>query len=108
MKKLLFIFTILLFALTSCAPAKKSLTNEILGNWKSAEGFTIEFRAGGSGYIPGVAGKIPDSSFDYTIVDESHIQLHLQGQIQTIGITIAGDQLTWKDELGEVAYTRIK
>ena len=108
MKKLIFMLTIILLALTSCAPAKKHLAQDILDNWKNSDGYTIEFRSGGNGFIPGVAGKIPDSDFTYTIIDESHVQIDVQGQQQTIEITIAGDQMTWKDDLGEVAYTRVK
>jgi hypothetical protein len=108
MKKLFLALAILFFALTACTPAKKPLTQEILGAWKNTDGYTIEFRSGGSGFIPGVAGKIPDTNFTYTIVDENHIQMDLQGENQKIEIDISGDHLTWKDDLGEVAYTRIK
>ncbi len=108
MKKLIFAFAILFLALTACAPAKKPLAQEILGNWKNTAGYTIEFRSGGSGFIPGVAGKIPDSNFTYTVVDENHIQMNLLGENQTIEIDISGDHLTWKDDLGDVAYNRVK
>jgi hypothetical protein len=108
MKKLALILAIFLFVLTSCVSAQKTLGDEILGTWKNSEGFNIEFRSGGIGFIPGVAGQIPDANFNYTIVDESHVQLDLQGQRQTIQITIAGEKLTWKDDLGEVSYTRVK
>ena len=107
MKKLVFALAIFLFALSSCTAAKKPLAQEILGTWKNTEGYTIEFHSAGSGFIPGVAGKIPDSNFTYAVVDESHIQINLQGVNQTIGIEITGDNLAWKDELGEVEYTRV-
>jgi hypothetical protein len=51
---------------------------------------------------------IADSNFLYTVIDESHIQFDLQGQTITIEITINDDQLTWKDDLGVVSYTRVK
>ncbi len=106
MKPTLVILTVISLILSACAPAEKTLADRIQGTWKSTEGFSIEFHGDGTGFIPGVAGKIPDTSFNYSIVDESHVQLDLQGQMQTIGITISDDKLTWKDDLGEVEYTR--
>ncbi len=94
--------------LASCAPAKITLVDDILGTWKNNEGYTIQFKDGGTGFIPGVPGKIADSSFTYTVTDNSHINIDVGGHIQTIEIHISGDQLTWKDDLGEVAYTRVK
>ena len=108
MKRIIFILTIALFFLTACTKQNNSLSDEIVGTWKNTSGFTIQFNSGGTGFIPGVAGEIPDSSFSYTVVDESHIQLNYQEQLFTIEITINGDQLTWKDNLGEVSYTRVK
>jgi hypothetical protein len=55
-----------------------------------------------------VEGKIPDSTFVYTVIDGSHITINLGGQKFTIEILIDGDNLTWKDSLGEVKYTRVK
>ena len=108
MKRTILFLAILMLVLTSCAQAKKSLADDIVGTWKDKDGYTIQFKSGGSGFIPGVAGSIPDSTFVYSIVDDSHIKIDLQGQSQTIEILISGDQLTWKDELGEVIYTRVK
>jgi hypothetical protein len=108
MKRILLALAILLLLLTACAPAKKSLGDEILGNWINTDGYTIQFQPGGNGFIPGVPGKIPDSNFTYTVKDDTHIAIDLHGQVQTIEIQISGDQLTWKDDLGEVAYTRVK
>jgi hypothetical protein len=108
MKRILIALGIALLLLTSCSSSPKKLTEDIVGTWKNTSGYTIQFKSGGAGFIPGVAGKIPDSSFIYTVMDESHIQMNLQGQLVTIGITINGDQLTWKDDLGEVSYTRVK
>lgn len=108
MKRIIFALTIALFLLTSCTESNNTLADDILGTWKNSSGFTIQFNSGGTGFIPGVAGKIPDSSFIYTVTDESHIQMNLQGQVFTIEITIDGDELTWKDSLGEVPYTRVK
>lgn len=108
MKRIVFALAIALFLLTSCSGKKNSLPDEILGTWKNTSGYTIQFKSGGIGFIPGVPGAIPDSNFTYTVKDESHIQMDVQGQVVTIQITINGDQLTWTDELGEVSYTRVK
>jgi hypothetical protein len=108
MKRTILLLSMLLLVLTACASAKKSIGDQILGTWKDKDGYTIEFQPGGKGFIPGVAGKIPDTNFLYSIVDDSHIKIELPGQSQNIEIKITGDQLTWKDALGEVIYTRLK
>ncbi len=108
MKRALFLLTIAFTLLAACAPAKKSLQDEILGTWVNDQGYSIQFKDGGSGFIPGVPGKIPDSLFTYVVTDDSHIHIDLQGQIQIIGIKISGDQLIWQDDLGEVTYKRVK
>jgi hypothetical protein len=108
MKRVFLALAIGLLLLTSCAPAKKSLADDILGTWVNEDGFSIQFESGGNGFIPGVPGSIPDSNFAYSITDDSHIKIDLGGQIETIEIIISGDQLTWKDALGEVAYKRVK
>ena len=108
MKPTLIFLAIVMLLLTACTPEKKSLGDEILGTWVNDSGYSIQFLPGGSGFIPGVEGQIPDSTFVYSIIDDSHITIDLQGQSQTIGIVIEGDQLTWKDSLGDVAYTRVK
>ncbi len=108
MKRALFALSIAVLLLTACAQPKKTLSEEILGTWVNKDGYSIQFQAGGSGFIPGVAGKIPDSTFVYYITDESHIEVSFQGKKLPVEITINGDQLTWKDDLGEVAYTRVK
>ncbi len=108
MKRFLLFLTITLFLLTSCAAAKKPLEDEILGTWANPEGYTIQFLSGGKGFIPGVEGKIADSDFTYTIADDSHIQIAFQGRNLPIEIIISGDELIWKDSLGEVKYTRVK
>lgn len=109
MKRIILVLAIALLFLTACSSNKKTLEENIVGTWKNNEGgYFIEFRSGGMGFIPGVAGAIPDSNFLYTVIDEFHIQFDLQGQTITIEITINGDQLTWKDDLGVVSYTRVK
>src|SRR5574341_1433439 len=108
MKRTFFALTIVLLLLASCSRQKNSLADDILGTWENTSGYTIQFKEAGIGFIPGVVGKIPDSNFIYTVMDESHIQMTLQGQKFTVEITIDGDQLTWKDTLGEVSYTRVK
>jgi outer membrane lipoprotein-sorting protein len=107
MKRTILLLVLGLLLLTSCAQAKKSLADDIQGTWKDKDGYSIQFKSGGNGFIPGVAGKIPDTTFVYSIVDDSHIKIDFQGTSQTIGIVINGDQLTWKDALGEVVYTRV-
>jgi hypothetical protein len=108
MKRIFLALAIVLLMLSSCAPAKKTLADEILGTWVNKDGFSIQFQSGGNGFIPGVAGSIPDSNFAYTVTDDSHIKIDLGGQIESIEIVIAGDQLTWRDSLGDVGYTRVK
>jgi len=108
MKRIFLALALVLLLLTSCAPAKKSLADEILGTWVNEDGFSIQFESGGNGFIPGVPGSIPDSNFTYSVTDDSHLKIDLGGQIETIEIIISGDQLTWKDALGEVPYKRVK
>jgi hypothetical protein len=108
MKRTILLLVIGLLVFTACAQASKSLGDDILGTWKDKDGYTIQFKSGGAGFIPGVAGSIPDTTFLYSIVDDSHVKIELPGRSQTIEIVIKGDQLTWKDNLGEVAYTRVK
>jgi hypothetical protein len=108
MKRTLIFLAIVMLLLTACSAGKKTLGDEILGTWVNDSGYSIQFQPSGIGFIPGVKGKIPDSNFVYTIIDDSHIMIDLQGQKQTIGIVIEGDQMTWKDSLGDVPYTRVK
>lgn len=88
--------------------ARNPLRNEILGTWVNSQGYSIQFESGGTGFIPGVSGKIDNATFNYSITDDSHIKINLLGQEQTIEIQITGDQLIWKDSLGEVTYKRVK
>lgn len=108
MKRFLLYVTILLVLLTACSQGKKTLSDEILGSWRNTDGYTIEFRSAGNGFIPGVPGKIPDSNFAYAVIDASHISIDFEGHQNTIEIVIHGDQMTWKDNLGEVSYRREK
>ncbi len=107
MKRIFLVLAGILLLLAACAPAKADLKDQLLGTWKNEEGYSIEFRSGGLGFIPGVPGKIPDSTFSYTLTDESHIRIDFQGDQQDVEIRIDGDQLVWKDDLGEVTYTRL-
>jgi hypothetical protein len=108
MRRIIFVVTIAVVLLTACSDKKSVLANQILGTWKNTSGYTIQFKDGGTGFIPGVAGQIPDTTFSYAVTDESHIQMNVQGQVVNIQVTINGDQLTWTDELGVVSYTRVK
>lgn len=100
---LLILFSLLL---TACQPEPTGLAKDIVGNWVNAGGYTIEFYKDGKGLIPGVEGRIPLTSFKYTIVDEQHISIDLGTQAFTIEVKIEGDRLTWIDQLGEEIYTR--
>ena len=106
----IFIFALILFAvsLTACAPATPSLESALLGTWQDSQGFQIEFRSEGLGFIPGVEGKIPDSTFTYQIIDGQHVRMDTVGQQVTIELIVDGDKLTWKDSIGEVIYSRMK
>jgi len=107
MKRFL-VFLLCVILLTACAPSKSRLKDAIIGTWTDSQGFSIQFKPNGNGFIPGVEGNIPDTNFAYSILDESHIQVDMQGRTFTIGIRIEDDQLTWKDEIGEVLYKRAK
>lgn len=106
MKRLLLIQILLSVLLLSCTSARKSLQDEIVGKWTDSEGFTIEFFEDGTGFIPGVQGAIPDSNFTYQVIDETQVKIDFQGGAYQIEVLIKDDQLVWKDNLGEVVYTR--
>ena len=108
MRKIFFVLILLAISLAACAPARPSLESDLLGTWQDSQGFQIEFRSGGMGFIPGVEGKIPDTNFTYQIIDEQHVRMDAQGQQVTIEMHVDGDQLIWKDSLGEVEYSRVK
>jgi hypothetical protein len=107
-KIIVFVLMLAVVSLSACAPARPSLENALQGSWQDAQGFQIEFRSGGKGFIPGVAGKIPDTNFTYQIIDEQHVLMNAEGQQVSIEFHVDGDKLTWKDSLGEVIYTRVK
>ena len=95
------------FILSACQPAKPTLENTIVGNWQNSSGYTIEFQPGGQGYIPGVPGDIPPTTFTYSILDQDHVSIDLGSDKYTIQIQVEGDKLTWTDTLGVETYTRI-
>jgi len=97
-----------IFILSACQPAKPTLENSIVGVWQNASGYTIEFRNGGDGFIPGVPDEIPATTFKYTIVDQEHVTLDLGSEKYTIQITVDDDTLTWTDKIGVETYTRVK
>jgi hypothetical protein len=105
MRRLAYCLLLAVLVLSACTP---SLESKLIGNWVNASGYSIEFRAKGEGFIPGVEGQLTATSFKYTIVDENHISITLNGQQYTIGIEIKDDTLTWKDQLGDEVYTRVK
>lgn len=106
MKRSLFLLFVLALWLSACSK-KPGLDNTILGTWANPEGYQIEFRENGKGLIPGVEGKVPNTDFVYTVVDEGHVLIDLGSEKYTIAITIEGDKLSWKDKIGEVVYTRV-
>ncbi|MCX6079674.1 MAG: hypothetical protein NTW32_09105 [Chloroflexi bacterium] len=108
MRKIFFALIMFAIFLVACAPASPSLERNLVGTWQDSQGFQIEFRGSGKGFIPGVEGKIPDSDFTYQIIDEQHVLMSAQGQQVTIDLHVDGDKLTWKDTIGEVQYTRVK
>jgi hypothetical protein len=108
MRKIILALILLMFSLAACAPARPSLESALQGTWQDSQGFQIEFRSGGKGFIPGVAGKIPDTDFTYQIIDEKQVRIDFLGQQVTVEIHINNDQLTWKDSIGEVQYSRVK
>jgi uncharacterized lipoprotein YehR (DUF1307 family) len=108
MRKIIFILILLVISLAACTQASPSLERDLVGTWQDSQGFQIEFRSEGLGFIPGVEGKIPDTNFTYEIIDEEHVRMDVNGQQVTIEIHVDGDQLTWKDSLGEVQYSRVK
>lgn len=107
MRKTLIVL-LLFLVFTGCTSKKSSLDQSIIGTWVDSSGYKIQFFSGGKGFIPGVPGKIPDSDFVYSIIDEQHINVELQGIKVTIEIQINDNTLTWKDSLGEVTYNRVK
>jgi hypothetical protein len=106
MKRIFGAVMLILILLTACSSGRKSLQDEIVGKWVDNSGFTIEFYNGGTGFIEGVAGSIPDSVFVYKVLDESTIQIDFQGGSYEIDILIDNDKMIWKDDLGEVEYAR--
>jgi hypothetical protein len=108
MKRFYLASILFLILLAACSPGKKTLDEEIVGKWVDSSGYTIDFFDGGTGFIEGVDGKIPDSNFTYIILDESTIQINFQGEKYEIGILIDKDKMIWKDELGEVEYSRVQ
>jgi hypothetical protein len=105
MRRLGLCLALAILFLSACSP---SLESAIVGNWVNASGYTIEFKANGDGEIPGVTGQIPATSFKYVIVDQAHVSINLVDQKYTIEVHVDGDKLTWKDQLGEEIYTRVK
>lgn len=110
MKRIMILSIFFLMAFSGCSTpvSQAGLKEALIGKWESTDGYQVEFFADGTGFIPGVAGSIPDSTFEYTLNDDTHITLSMGGQNYAIEILIEGDELTWKDTLGEVSYTRLK
>jgi hypothetical protein len=105
MRRIGFCVLLAILILSACTPP---LENAIVGTWANTAGYTIEFKANGEGQIPGVANQIPAVTFKYVLVDQTHISIDLGTQKYTIEVKVEGDKLTWKDQLGEEIYTRVK
>jgi hypothetical protein len=99
---------IMALILIGCNAAKPSLDKAIIGKWVDKSGYEIHFFEGGKGFIPGVAEKIPDSNFQYSIPDENHVTIDIEGTSQTLESRVDGDNLTLKYDQEDVVYTRIK
>lgn len=110
MKRLVILCLFILIAFSGCTTQDKQtgLKEELVGKWESTDGYEVEFFVDGTGFIPGVAGSIPDNTFEYSVDDETHITLSMGDQSFAIEVMIDGNELTWKDSLGEVSYTRKK
>src|SRR5258705_5663799 len=94
----------LILSITACAP---TLTPQqaIVGKWVNAKGYSIEFYADGTGFIPGIDGQIPPYKFSYSFKDPTHLELDLAGQPGTaIQIKLDGDQMTWLSQNGDAAF----
>ena len=107
MKKICLLL-IMVFILFGCSTNKPNLGETIIGTWVDQSSYEIQFFKDGKGFIPGVPGKIPDTSFEYSTLDENHITFNLEQSKITVEIRVEGDTLTWKDEIGEVVYHRKK
>jgi len=107
MKKICLLL-VMVFILTGCAANKPNLGETIIGTWVDQSGYEIQFFKDGKGFIPGVAGKIPDTNFQYSVKDAGHIIFDIEQSKITVGIEIEGETLTWKDDIGEVIYHRKK
>ncbi|HEX7555620.1 MAG TPA: hypothetical protein VF338_03270 [Leptolinea sp.] len=102
------LFLIMAFILFGCSVQKPTLEKAIIGKWVDKTGYEIHFFTGGKGFIPGVPEKIPDSNFQYSIVDENHISIEIEDTKQTLETKIEGDNLTLKYGQEDVIYKRIK
>lgn len=93
------IVLVLLVLTAACSTVSvDDLRREIVGTWRNAQDYTIEFYADGTGFIPGVSGElpIPATDFTYAISDSGNIRISM-GDIPdaTIEIRIEDDQMTW-------------
>lgn len=102
----------LILMLTACATvSSEDLRREIVGTWRNAQDYTIEFYADGTGFIPGVDGElpIPATDFTYVITDSGHIRISM-GEIPdaAIEIRIEGDQMTWFNRESDTTFVYMR
>ena len=113
MKRWFIISSVLILLLSACSSWKRPLGEEIVGTWINAEGYEVEFYAGGQGFIPGVKGEIPipDTPFSYSIEGGSKLFLVLpDGTTLELQVTIEGDKMSWDSAQDGITfeYTRVK
>ncbi len=106
------ILLLMVFCATSasaCMRPAPPLREAIVGKWSNAQGGVISFSADGTGVVP-AAADLPAYNFTYSIPDEQHLQINVDGQDLTVGIKIDGDTMTWRNSLNNTAfvYTRMK
>ena len=81
----------------------------IVGNWTNAQGGAIDFYANGTGVVPAIL-DLPAYNFTYSFPDDMHLKINLEGQDLTVGITLQGDKMTWRNSGNntEFVYMRTK
>ena len=102
---------LLVFWMSACGATPVAPQQAIVGNWANAQGGVIKFYANHTGFVPGIAGSIADTTFTYTVPDSTHMQLSMSGQPTiSMEIKIEGDTMTWHAPRNDTAfvYKRIK
>lgn len=118
MKRYLFVFLLLLLGMTACTALQASPEQAITGKWVNSGEGEINFNRDGTGFVPGVEGKIPAYQFTYNFKDETHLAINIanlptveadslpivgQGEI-VVAIKIEQDKMIWRDSSGDVEF----